>query len=155
MTRVPLRELTLYARNVLAVLNLRAHKDAATVVALRGELGAGKTTFTQALAAELGIREPIASPTYVLMKAYPIHLPPPALSGAGRFTKLVHIDAYRLERPDEFSALYPEQFLRDPHALVVVEWPEKLGAALPPPDLALEFSNQVLPEDERDIEMVE
>ena len=116
----------------------------ATIIALRGDLGAGKTTFTQALAKELGITESVQSPTYVLMKSYPISF--------GHFTKFIHIDAYRLDSPEEFSALKPEEFLSNPQNLVVIEWPERVEGVLPKPDIVLNFSSQDALEDERYIE---
>jgi tRNA threonylcarbamoyladenosine biosynthesis protein TsaE len=139
-TRVPLSELPEYARNVRASLKLLPKLGRAAVVALTGELGAGKTTFVQALARDMGVELPVQSPTYVLMKKYPLsgeRLP----SGAKRrFNTLVHIDAYRLEKPEEFAALRPEEFLNDPGSLVLVEWPQKLGRLLPKPDLTVLFS---------------
>jgi tRNA threonylcarbamoyladenosine biosynthesis protein TsaE len=137
ITRDDLRTL---AHQVLAQLPHVGER--AAIVALRGDLGAGKTTFTQALARELGISEAVQSPTYVLMKSYPISF--------GRFNKLIHIDAYRLERPEEFAALEPEKFLRDSTALVVIEWPERVEGALPTPDLRINFSHQGS-EHERDV----
>ena len=142
MQKLPLAELGYFVRNVLAVVGMEPPKPGATIIALRGDLGAGKTTFTQALAREVGIEDTIQSPTYVLMKSYPISFKQPFPGIEGRFDKLVHIDAYRLESPDEFAALRPETFLNDPRALVVVEWPEKLGAALPPPDISINFSSE-------------
>ncbi len=62
-----------------------------TVVALKGDLGSGKTTFTQAVGELLGIKENITSPTFVIEKIYPI-----AYEGYKNF---IHIDAYRLQRP--------------------------------------------------------
>lgn len=126
------------------VLKACAGSHQATIIALRGDLGAGKTTFTQALAQELGIEEPIQSPTYVLMKSYPISF--------GTFTKLIHIDAYRLENAAEFAALKPEQFLNDREALVVIEWPERVEGAFPPPTIVLNFSH-IDSDDERHIEI--
>lgn len=154
MTRVALYELPYFARNILSVLVLAQHKDTATVLALEGNLGAGKTTFVQALAQELGIKDVVQSPTYVLMKSYPLEI-----SGAGantnkKFTKLVHIDAYRLESPEEFDALRPQEFLNDPQTLVVVEWPERLEGRLPKPDMTLTFSADDMTQDERDISAV-
>lgn len=105
---------------------------AAFMLALQGDLGAGKTTFTQALAKVLGVEGAVQSPTYVLMKSYPITF--------GSFTKLIHIDAYRLETPEEFAALKPESFLSDQTALVVIEWPERLLGVLPKPDITLRLS---------------
>lgn len=140
MARVALENLQEVVQQVIAAL---PHKNAATVVALRGELGAGKTTFVQALARELGVAETVQSPTYVLMKAYEI--------AYTHFTKLVHIDAYRLERAEEFAALKPETFLNDPRTLVCIEWPERVEGALPTPDIVLNFSAEGTTETEREI----
>lgn len=129
-------------------------KDTATVLALEGNLGAGKTTFVQTLAKELGVVEPVQSPTYVLMKSYPLELSGPASTVNKKFTKLVHIDAYRLESPEEFETLRPQDFLNNREMLVVVEWPERLGERLPAPDMTLTFSSEGLPEGERDIDAV-
>lgn len=117
----------------------------AVLVALTGDLGAGKTTLVQAIATELGIFEPVQSPTYVLMKTYNIPF--------GHFKKLIHIDAYRLKDKEEFQALKPEEFLSDPQALVCVEWPEKVAGALPTPDIVLTLSSEGAEEGERHIEM--
>ena len=153
MTTVPLDELPEFVRNVRAMLKLSPHKDSAVIVALRGELGSGKTTFVQALARDMGIGEALVSPTYVLMKKYAV---PEGrlLSGAlRRFKTLVHIDAYRLEKPEEFAALRSQEFLSDPGALVLVEWPEKAAGFLPEPDMTLNFSSEGLPDSARDIEI--
>ncbi|HVZ76034.1 MAG TPA: tRNA (adenosine(37)-N6)-threonylcarbamoyltransferase complex ATPase subunit type 1 TsaE [Candidatus Paceibacterota bacterium] len=114
------------------VLDQLPRKNSATILALAGDLGAGKTTFTQALAREMGVEEVVQSPTYVLMKKYATTHP--------YFTTLIHIDAYRLEEPLQFSALRPEEFLGDPHTLVCIEWPERLEGVLPKPDMVLKFS---------------
>jgi tRNA threonylcarbamoyladenosine biosynthesis protein TsaE len=71
----------------------------------------------------------------------------------GRFTSLVHIDAYRFEKAEEFSALKPETFLNDPQTLVVIEWPERVEGVLPTPDLLLNFSADNAEADERYIEI--
>ena len=144
--KVPLTELPSLVEGVLQSLDSARDKSHAVLIALRGDLGAGKTTFVQRLAQELGITETVASPTYVLMKKYKTTNP--------KFQTLVHIDAYRLEDPKEFAALRPEGFLGDPGCVVVVEWPEKLGRTLPAPDLTLNFSSQDAGEGERYIEMV-
>ena len=140
--KVLIGELSAFARSVLTQL---PHKDVAVVVALCGTLGAGKTTFAQALARELGVASVVQSPTYVLMKKYQ--------TAHEYFTTLVHIDAYRLEKPEEFRALRPEQFLHDARTLVLVEWPEMVGTLLPKPDLTITFSAEGARERERDIEI--
>lgn len=81
------------------------------LVILTGDLGAGKTTFTQALAAALGITAPVTSPTFVLARH---HRNP----GAG--PHLVHVDAYRVTSADELTSLDLESWLTD--SVVVIEW---------------------------------
>lgn len=153
MTRVALFELPYFVRNILSMLKLNEQKATATVMVLEGNLGAGKTTFVQTLAKELGVKEVVQSPTYVLMKTYPLELSGPASEINNKFTRIVHIDAYRLESPEEFEALKPEEFLSDPEALVVIEWPERLLGKLPEPDMTIKFSADGAPH-ERDIEVV-
>lgn len=130
------------ARDVLA--RLPEGKGSAVLVALVGDLGSGKTTFTQALARELGVVATVQSPTYVLMKKYQV--------SNTKFQTLIHIDAYRLESPEQFISLRPEEFLSDPNTLVVVEWPERAGDFLPAPDLAIKFSADGAESGERYIE---
>ena len=97
----------------------RAGADEALVVGLSGHLGAGKTAFVKAVAKALGIAEDVTSPTFVIMKLYD--------TAAGRFRRLVHIDAYRLERREELEALGFEDLVADPGNLIMVEWPENVG----------------------------
>lgn len=154
MTRVALYELAYFVRNILAVLMLAEPKDSSTLLALEGNLGAGKTTFVQTLARELGVRDIVQSPTYVLMKTYPLELSDASANTNKKFTRLVHIDAYRLESPEDFDALRPQEFLDDPRALVVIEWPSRLEGKLPKPDMTLTFSADDMTQDERDIDAV-
>ncbi len=118
-----------------------ARPGRAALITLQGELGAGKTTFVQALAHLLGIEEAVVSPTYVLMKSYELH--------GQAFKKLVHIDAYRLSGAHEFAALEPANFLLDEDALVCVEWPERIEGALPKPDVVLKLSSEDADDTER------
>ena len=161
METVELANLDAFAQKVLSVLSqpfdFAQGKSHATLVALRGDLGSGKTTFVQALAKALGIAETLQSPTYVLMKSYDVPKSPNQNVG---FEKLVHIDAYRLENPKQFAALLPAQagkpsFLQDPKALVCIEWPERVEGELPKPDLTIMFSSENMAEGERGVEVVE
>lgn len=95
----------------------------ATVVTLIGDLGAGKTTFAKGIARALGVVEEVTSPTFVIMKMY-------SLSGE-KFSKLVHMDAYRLKGKQHLKVLGWEDILREPETLILVEWPEKIEGAIP------------------------
>jgi tRNA threonylcarbamoyladenosine biosynthesis protein TsaE len=109
------------ATHVLAQLTAT---ERAAVVALSGDLGAGKTTLTQALARLLGVTESVTSPTFVLMKQY--LLPP-----GGSFTALVHIDAYRLEDASELAVLDFAALCATPRLLICIEWPERVADLIP------------------------
>lgn len=151
MTHVPLNELSEFVRNVRAMLKLSPRTGRATVVWLRGNLGAGKTTFVQSIAKEYGISETLQSPTYVLMKSYDIPGERTEFGQKRRFTKLVHIDAYRLNNAEEFAALKPKEFLSQEGTLVFIEWPERVEAALPTPDMVIDFTADASGEAERHI----
>lgn len=140
MTLVPLYELPYFVGNVLAALAILPAKERATLITLQGELGSGKTTFVQEFAKRLGITTVVQSPTYVLMKSYPFVGERTSFGRPRRYDRLIHIDAYRLESPGEFESLRPREFLDDPKALVLLEWPERVAGQLPKPDIALQFS---------------
>ena len=98
----------------------------ATLVTLSGELGAGKTAFTKAVANVLGVEETVTSPTFVLEKIY-------LLPGGHLFKRLIHIDAYRLEKGSDLSPLGFDEFMQDTSNLILLEWPEKVAEMLPVP----------------------
>jgi tRNA threonylcarbamoyladenosine biosynthesis protein TsaE len=89
------------------------------VLALHGDLGAGKTTFVRGLARAWGIAEAITSPTFNLYTLY-----------QGE-RKLLHLDAYRLESGADLNSLMLEDFLESPWCLAV-EWPERIRESIPP-----------------------
>ncbi len=95
---------------------------------LSGELGSGKTTLVAALLHALGVRDPVRSPSYALLELYPL---PQGLA--------VHADCYRLGGAQDIEALGLRDYFADRH-LLLIEWPEQAGAALPPPDLALQLT---------------
>jgi tRNA threonylcarbamoyladenosine biosynthesis protein TsaE len=120
------------ARNLLQCL---AKPDqGATLVTLSGELGAGKTAFAKAVAKALGIEGDITSPTFVLEKIYA--LPSPKLG----FTRLFHIDAYRLQDGGELAALGFDEAMADPENLILLEWPEQVSDALRTPTARITLS---------------
>ncbi|MBW2636630.1 MAG: tRNA (adenosine(37)-N6)-threonylcarbamoyltransferase complex ATPase subunit type 1 TsaE [Deltaproteobacteria bacterium] len=110
------------------------------VIALVGELGAGKTTITQGIARGLGVSEKyyITSPTFTLINEYP-----------GEIT-LYHLDVYRLTGPDDLGDMgYEEYFFGD--GVAVIEWAEKIKDILPDDVLNIVLSYRE--EDEREIEI--
>lgn len=96
----------------------------ATVIALQGDLGAGKTAFVKGVAEALGIKkELVTSPTFVIQKVYELV--------NKKFYKLIHIDAYRFEEAKEARVLKLDTLFKDPHNLIFIEWPERIEALLP------------------------
>jgi tRNA threonylcarbamoyladenosine biosynthesis protein TsaE len=92
--------------------------EAGTVIALHGDLGAGKTCFIQGFAAALGIDEPITSPTYTLIGEYEGRLP------------LHHLDLYRLSGPEEALGLGLDEYF-DVNGITAIEWAERAEGLLP------------------------
>lgn len=104
--------------------------EGATLVTLSGELGAGKTAFTQALAEALGVTESVTSPTFVLAKSY-------ALPAESTFRTLLHIDAYRLTGGVELGKIGFIEAYASTSTLIVLEWPERVVDLLPKPEVAI------------------
>ncbi|MES2668454.1 MAG: tRNA (adenosine(37)-N6)-threonylcarbamoyltransferase complex ATPase subunit type 1 TsaE [Patescibacteria group bacterium] len=113
----------------------------ATLVTLSGELGAGKTAFTQAAARSLGVTDAVTSPTFVLLKSYPLAGMP--------FETLVHIDAYRLTGGEELAPLAFDAVMHDAGTLVMLEWPEMVADGLPHADISIRL--EALPDESRSI----
>ncbi|PIP21829.1 MAG: tRNA (adenosine(37)-N6)-threonylcarbamoyltransferase complex ATPase subunit type 1 TsaE [Candidatus Nealsonbacteria bacterium CG23_combo_of_CG06-09_8_20_14_all_40_13] len=93
------------------------------VLALTGQLGAGKTTFVQGLAKGLKIKEKIQSPTFVLLKEY-------SIGKNHRRMKFCHIDLYRIEKIQDIEELGLEDFLGKKDVICVIEWAEKIKNVL-------------------------
>ena len=88
------------------------------IIALSGPLGAGKTTFVQALAQRFGSEASPKSPTFSLLRTYPVNHHP--------LTRLLHIDAYRIEREEDFFILNLDEELEEPGTIAAIEWPEQI-----------------------------
>jgi len=95
----------------------------ARIFALEGELGAGKTTFVQGFVKALRIKQKIASPTFVLIKNYPLH--------TTAYKLLYHIDAFRLRDWHGLASLGIRDVFADPQNLVLIEWAERVKLVLP------------------------
>jgi tRNA threonylcarbamoyladenosine biosynthesis protein TsaE len=106
------------------------------VVALVGQLGAGKTHLARAIAEGLAVRNPAAvtSPTFVLIQEYPGRVP------------VYHFDAYRLSGPREFAELGVDEYFRG-DGVCIVEWADRVAETLPEQHLRIEI--EVLDESQR------
>jgi tRNA threonylcarbamoyladenosine biosynthesis protein TsaE len=103
----------------------------AAVFALQGDLGAGKTTFTQGFLKGLGSKKQVTSPTFILMRRH-------TLSNK-KIKNVFHIDAYRLKRPEHLAALELDVILNEPGNVILIEWPEQAKKFLPKNTTWLKF----------------
>lgn len=99
------------------------------VVLLDGDLGAGKTTFTQGLARAMGVGEVVTSPTFALVRSYPTSFG----------VELIHVDVYRLDALSEIVALGLPEMLED-GAVAAIEWGERAAPALGPDHLGISLT---------------
>lgn len=119
-----------WAPELVQLLVRRRAVSGATVLALRGDLGAGKTTLVKALAVRLGISETVTSPTFTIMKRYE--------TGDGApFATLYHLDVYRIEDLSELTPLQFSELLTLDNTLICIEWAEKIAPLLPPHTIAV------------------
>ncbi len=116
------------AQKVRAAMPLAA----ATIVALRGELGAGKTTFTQGFARALGVVQTPKSPTFMLAKQYAI----PRTSYS-----LWHLDCYRLKSHADLAVIDLHALYGDANNIMMIEWPENIGDGLPRDRIEVHFEH--------------
>jgi len=113
-----------------------AHSDehsSALVVALYGDLGAGKTTFVQHVAEAFGITERVISPTFILQRTYALP------EAAQPFTHFIHIDAYRLEESSELDQLGWNDIVTHPQNIIFIEWADRVEDALPENTMKIHF----------------
>lgn len=131
------------------------------VIALYGDLGSGKTTFTQGLAMGLGIKKKIISPTFIIMRSYnlPVIARPfgSELMVEERYYEAIpknffHIDLYRIKNEKDIEELGITEILNDPGNIVVIEWPEKIKNFLPA--IRTEIFFEYLDENKRKIQII-
>lgn len=103
--------------------------DAGDVICLQGDLGAGKTTFTQGIAQGWGSLDSVSSPTFILVNQY----------RRADGSRLHHLDAYRLESVPEAEELDLDSMLAE--GALIVEWPERLGGLIPTENLRIQFEH--------------
>lgn len=114
----------------------------ARVVCLWGELGSGKTTFTQGLAQGFGVTARLLSPTFIIVRRYEI---------SKMRAMFFHMDLYRLQKEEDVNGLGFSEILQNPNAFVSIEWPERLGSLLPENRIDVTFS--VLPDGRHEIDI--
>ncbi len=100
---------------------LLPHKS--IVIILKGDLGAGKTTFIQGFLRGLGVKSKITSPTFVLIKNYELRIM--------NYGNAYHVDCYRIKNPNELSSLGIKEIISNPDNIVLIEWPERIKKILP------------------------
>ena len=126
----------------------------ACVVGLYGNLGSGKTAFTQMVAKLLGVEETVTSPTYVIEKIYTLEGEKARFANSFPtvFKHLIHIDAYRLEKSSELAHLGWADIIKDPSNLILIEWPERVADIMPVDHIRLKFT--FIDESSREIEVL-
>ncbi len=116
------------------------------ILVLKGDLGTGKTTFTQGLAAALNIKDPVTSPTFIGMQLYEV-------ANHHSIKSICHIDAYRFQSIDDAISSGIEDYIGKPEILTIIEWPEQLFGFLKQPHKTIELSH--IEETTRQIKILE
>lgn len=119
--------------------NFAAELIGGEVVLLNGDLGAGKTTFTQFVFAALGVKEVVNSPTFAILKSY-----------QGKF-KLHHFDTYRITFEEAIEAGFDEIF-NERDSIIFVEWSENISPLLP--EKTIKVNIKCINENEREFEII-
>jgi tRNA threonylcarbamoyladenosine biosynthesis protein TsaE len=117
-------------------LDIEKQKNA-LVIALEGELGAGKTTFVQGLAKIFGIKSKIKSPTFALIKKY--NLPKNSKLKSKKY--LYHLDCYRLKNHKDLLILGIKDILKNKENILMIEWPERIKKILPKGHIKISFDH--------------
>ena len=111
----------------------------ARVIALCGDLGAGKTTFVQGFMKALGVKHHITSPTFLIIRKYEIFTP--LKKNRPHYHHVYHLDLYRIQKPKELLDLGFQKILQEPHAIVLIEWPERVKKLLPKNTVWINFEH--------------
>ena len=112
-------------------------------ISLIGDLGTGKTTFTKGFARQMGIKDHVTSPTFKLISEY-----------QGEKYKLNHIDAYRMNGPEDFLNIGGEEYLTSKNSITIIEWGDLLNDILPSKTIRVNFKRIKSPKESRKIEIL-
>ena len=121
---------------------LAKHVTPGSIISLVGNLGTGKTTFTQGFAKQLGIKDPVTSPTFKLISEYQ------TINYI-----LYHIDAYRLDGPSDFLNIGGEEYLTSKNNVTIIEWGDLLEDLLPSRTITVNFNRIISSKDSRNIKI--
>ncbi len=113
-----------------------------SIISLIGDLGTGKTTFTKGFAKQLGIEDHVTSPTFKLVSEY-----------QGEKYKLYHIDAYRMDGPNDFLNIGGEEYLSSKKNITIIEWGDLLMDLLPERTITVNFTRIKSPKESRRIQI--
>ncbi len=111
---------------------LAAQLKPGDILALYGDLGSGKTTFTSYLVSALGIEKRVQSPTFVILRRY-------AAESAGKIKAVNHLDLYRVQSKEEVEDLGLPELFSEPNSITVIEWPEIAEEFLPKDTIKINF----------------
>jgi tRNA threonylcarbamoyladenosine biosynthesis protein TsaE len=148
-TNIKEEDLTDVAENLWRMIiedysDLRPENNNSFIIFLRGQIGAGKTSFVKKLAKTLKINKDVQSPTFTIMREYDID----DVNYKKYFDKLIHIDAYRFEDKNESSVLNLEKYILEKN-LIIIEWPENMLELSP--DYVFDFELSEADENARNI----
>lgn len=110
--------------NSLAI-KLAAKVKGGDILLLKGDLGAGKTTFSKYFALALGIKDIITSPTFVILKKYKLPI------SINNISELIHADCYRLISPEDAYSIGLDEYFERTDVITLIEWPEKIDSIIP------------------------
>jgi|SRR3989344_981011 len=115
--------------------------NSAVVLALHGDLGAGKTTFLQGFAKGLGVGEVVNSPTFLIFKKFKIKRNKKQDTITKPFENFYHVDCYRLNDAEEILPLDFKEIIKNPQNIVAIEWAEKIAVLLPKDVTQINFNH--------------
>lgn len=121
-----------FASKLAAKYQVSSIKNQATVIALSGNLGSGKTAFVQGFCKALGVKHSVTSPTFIIFRKHPI--PKSEQS-------IYHFDLYRIKNSRELSILGFKRIIKDPNHIVLIEWPELVKKLLPKNTIWINFEH--------------
>ena len=124
-------ETVLFGEKIAKQVLKNTKNKKAQILALYGDLGAGKTTFLQGFAKGLGVKEHILSPTFVIFKKFKIQ--------DSSFNLFYHIDCYRLKDSKDLLGLGFEEFSSNPKNIIAIEWSEIIEDILPKDKTSIRF----------------